>query len=179
MERPTKPFVLWFTGLPSSGKSTLADRIAQYLASLGVAAERLDGDQVRAVFPATGFSREERNLHVKRIGFLASRLEAHGVTVIASFVSPYREGRDFVRNNCKNFVEVYIATPAPECERRDRKGLYKKARAGILANFTGVNDPYEPPVSPELKIDTSGKAEDECVELIKHYLLSKGLVNCS
>ena len=97
------------------------------------------------VFPTTG-SRAERDAHVRRVGFLASRLEHHGVYVVASLVSPYRESRDFVRRLCRNFIEVHVATPLEECERRDVKGLYAKARRGEIANFTGIDDPYEPPV---------------------------------
>ena len=98
----------------------------------------------------TGFTREERNEHVRRTGFLASRLEAHGVTVVASFVSPYRESRDFVRGLCRNFIEIYVATPLEECERRDVKGLYARARRGEISNFTGINDPYEAPEHPDI-----------------------------
>ena len=147
--------VVWFTGLSGSGKSTLADWIAGELVRRGHPVERLDGDTMRALFPNTGFSRAERDAHVKRVGFLASRLEAHGVTVVASFVSPYRESRDFVRDLCQRFVEVYVATPLAECERRDVKGLYAKARRGEIAEFTGISDPYEPPLAPEVTIDTT------------------------
>src|SRR6476661_5805797 len=101
--------VLWFTGLSGSGKSTVASRVAEMLKCRGTDVEYLDGDAIRSVFPMTGFTREERNEHVRRTGFLASRLEAHGVTVVASFVSPYRESRDFVRGLCRNFVEIYVA----------------------------------------------------------------------
>jgi adenylylsulfate kinase len=148
--------VIWFTGLSGSGKSTVAVHVADELRKSGVPVEMLDGDAIRSVFPQTGFTREERDAHVRRVGFLASRLEFHGVTVIASFVSPYRESRDFVRSLCREFVEVYVSTPFEECERRDVKGLYAKARRGEIRNFTGLDDPYEPPRSPELELDTSG-----------------------
>ena len=147
--------VVWLTGLSGSGKSTLADWVAGELVRRGHPVERLDGDSMRAVFPNTGFSRTERDAHVKRVGFLASRLEAHGVTVVASFVSPYRESRDFVRGLCQRFIEVYVATPLAECERRDVKGLYAKARRGEIGEFTGISDPYEPPLVPDLTLDTS------------------------
>ena len=149
------PAVLWFTGLPGSGKSTVADWVAEQLRARGWPVERLDGDAVRKIFPETGFSREERDAHLRRIGYLASKLEAHGVFVVASFVSPYAESRDFVRSVCNSFVEIYVSTPLEECERRDPKGLYARARRGEIANFTGVSDPYEPPPAPEVTIDTS------------------------
>ena len=147
--------VLWFTGLSGSGKSTLAQRVAEELRGRGVPVELLDGDTIRDVFPNTGFSRIERDAHVKRVGYLASRLEFHGVIVLASLVSPYRESRDFVRHLCRNFIEVHVSTPLEECERRDVKGLYAKARRGEVRHFTGIDDPYEPPEAPELVIDTS------------------------
>ena len=149
------PAVVWLTGLSGSGKSTLADWIANELRSRGVPVELLDGDGMRRVFPNTGFTKAERDAHIKRVGYLASRLEFHEVTVIASFVSPYRESRDFVRGLCKNFIEIHVSTPLEECEQRDVKGLYIRARRGEIPNFTGINDPYEPPVAPELVIDTS------------------------
>jgi adenylylsulfate kinase len=153
--------VLWFTGLSGSGKSTLARWVAAELGGRGVPVEMLDGDAIRDVFPSTGFSKPERDAHVKRVGYLASRLEAHGVTVVASLVSPYRDSRDFVRQLCRNFVEVHVSTPIDECERRDVKGLYAKARRGEISNFTGIDDPYEPPANPELVIDTSHTSVEE------------------
>ena len=149
------PAVIWFTGLSGSGKSTVAAWVARELGARGVPIEVLDGDSLRDIFPNTGFSKVERDAHIKRAGYLASRLEHHGVTVIASFVSPYRESRDFVRGLCRDFIEVYVDTPLAECERRDVKGLYARARRGEVRNFTGIDDPYEPPVSPELRLDTS------------------------
>ena len=153
--------VLWFTGLSGSGKSTVAMHVYETLKCRGTDVEYLDGDALRAVFPATGFTREERNEHIRRTGFLASRLEAHGVTVVASFVSPYRESRDFVRGLCRNFLEIYVATPLEECERRDVKGLYTRARRGEIANFTGISDPYEPPEHPEISFDTRTVSVEE------------------
>lgn len=168
------PFVLWFTGLSGSGKSTIADGVCSYLAERGYRVERLDGDTVRSIFPNTGFTREERNNHIKRIGYLASILEKNGIIVISSFVSPYIESRDFVRNMCKKFIEVYVSTSLQECERRDVKGLYKKARAGEISNFTGIDDPYEPPPKPEIIIDTGnrsiGETTNTVISHIKPYL---------
>ena len=146
--------VLWFTGLSGSGKSTIAERVHEALKRRGIPVEYIDGDALREVFPKTGFTREEREEHLRRTGYMASRLAAHGVTVVASFVSPYRESRDFIRRLAPGFVEIYVSTPLEECERRDVKGLYARARRGEIKNFTGIDDPYEPPVSPELTLDT-------------------------
>jgi adenylylsulfate kinase len=151
----TPPAVVWFTGFSGSGKSTVADWVAGELRRRGLPVERLDGDTIRDIFPATGFSREERDAHIQRVGYLASKLEANGVFVIASFVSPYALAREFVRGLCGSFVEVYVNTPLEECERRDTKGLYARARRGQISHFTGVNDPYEPPTRPDVTIDTT------------------------
>jgi len=160
--------VIWFTGLSGSGKSTIAERVADELRRSGVPVEMLDGDTIRSVFPNTGFTKDERDAHVRRVGFLASRLEFHGVTVIASLVSPYRESRDFVRGLCRDFFEIHVSTPLDECERRDVKGLYAKARRGEIRNFTGLDDPYEPPPAPELAIDTSQLSVDEaCARVLE------------
>lgn len=161
------PAVFWFTGLSGSGKSTLADKANEYLQSKGILSERLDGDTVRDIFPKTGFSKEERNNHVKKVGFLASMLERNGVTVAASFISPYEEARDFVRSHCKNFIEIYVSTPIEECEKRDIKGLYAKARKGEIKNFTGLDNPFEKPQSPDLTIDTTGQSIEESFLKIK------------
>jgi adenylylsulfate kinase len=155
--------VLWFTGLSGSGKSTIATRVHQELVRRGVEVEYIDGDALRSVFPNTGFTRAEREEHLRRTGYMASRLAAHGVTVIASLVSPYRESRSFIRSLCPNFGEIYVATPLEECERRDVKGLYARARRGELSNFTGLDDPYEPPDDPELNLDTRVLSVEQCV----------------
>jgi len=162
--------VIWLTGLSASGKTTIGYALAENLRTLGHRVEHLDGDLVRQMFPGTGFSREERDRHIKRIGYLATMLEKHGVYVVASFISPYREARAFVRSQCKDFIEVYISTPLKECEKRDPKGLYKKARAGEIKNFTGIDDPYEPPENPEIDIDTSGITVEGAVDRILAYL---------
>jgi adenylylsulfate kinase len=155
--------VLWFTGLSGSGKSTIATRVCAELESRGVEVEYIDGDALREVFPNTGFTRADREEHLRRTGYMASRLAAHGVTVVASLVSPYRESRTFIRNLCREFVEIYVATPLEECERRDVKGLYARARRGELRNFTGIDDPYEPPETPELMLDTRALSVEQCV----------------
>jgi adenylylsulfate kinase len=149
------PAVVWFTGLSGSGKSTIAVWVAERLQEAGARVERIDGDVIRDLFPHTGFSRAERDAHVRRLGYLASRLEHHGVFVVASLISPYRDSRDFARRLCRRFIEVHVATPIEECERRDVKGLYAKARRGDIREFTGIDDPYEPPLAPEVVVDTS------------------------
>ncbi len=162
--------VLWFTGLSGSGKSTIAVRVHQELTRRGVDVEYIDGDALREVFPNTGFTRAEREEHLRRTGYMASRLAAHGVTVVASFVSPYRESRDFIRQQCHEFVEIYVATPLDECERRDVKGLYARARRGEIRNFTGIDDPYEPPEHPELTLDTRALSVEQCVARVLERL---------
>ena len=158
--------VLWFTGLSGSGKSTIAVRVHEALVQKQVEVEYIDGDALRDVFPNTGFTRPEREDHLRRTGYMASRLAAHGITVVASFVSPYRDSRNFIRKLCSNFVEIYVATPLDECERRDVKGLYARARRGEIKNFTGLDDPYEPPEHPELTLDTRALSVDECVDKV-------------
>jgi adenylylsulfate kinase len=165
--------VLWFTGLSGSGKSTIAARVIEKLQANGVAVEHLDGDNIREIFPLTGFTRADRDGHVRRVGFLASRLENHGVTVVASLISPYEESRAFVRGLCDNFIEIYVSTPLDECERRDVKGLYARARRGEITGFTGIDDPYEPPVNPELVLDTSRLSVDEAVATVLNRLREK------
>jgi adenylylsulfate kinase len=171
------PFVLWFTGLPSSGKTTLANVVYEKISSNGYRGERSDGDKVRSIFPATGFSKEERNIHIQRVGLLASILEKNTIIVIASFVSPYQETRDFVRDLCRNFIEVYMATPLEECEKRDTKGLYKKARNGEIRYFTGIDDPYEVPNGPELTINTATESVEKSAEKIMRYLKERKLLS--
>jgi adenylylsulfate kinase len=165
--------VLWFTGLSGSGKSTIAVRVHRELLRRGVEVEYIDGDALREVFPNTGFTREEREEHLRRTGYMASRLAAHGVTVVASFVSPYRESRDFIRRYCPGFVEIYVSTPLEECERRDVKGLYARARRGEIRNFTGIDDPYEAPEHPELTLDTRALTVDQCVARVLEFFGGK------
>lgn len=166
----TRPAVLWFTGLSGSGKSTIADEVARELALRNVDVERLDGDSIRSLFPGTGFTRAEREDHLKRVGHIAALLEKHGVTVIASFVSPYADSRRAVRDMCRNFIEVHVSTPLEECERRDVKGLYGRARRGELKNFTGIDDPYEAPRNPEITLDTTGMTVNQAARLVLDYL---------
>ena len=153
--------VIWLTGLSGAGKSTIAERVCHALRVRGSDVEHLDGDAIRAIFPNTGFSRADREAHVRRVAFLASCLERHGVVVVVALVSPYRESRAFARALCGHFIEVHVSTPLAECERRDVKGLYARARRGELRHLTGIDDPYEPPLSPDLVIDTTTTALDD------------------
>jgi len=131
-----------------------------------VEVEYIDGDALREVFPNTGFTRAEREEHLRRTGYMASRLAAHGTTVVASLVSPYHTSRAFVCRLCPRFIEIYVATPLEECERRDVKGLYARARRGEITNFTGIDDPYEVPEHPELTLDTRALSVDQCVATV-------------
>jgi adenylylsulfate kinase len=162
--------VLWFTGLSGSGKSTIATRVHEALLRRGIDVEYIDGDALREVFPNTGYTRAEREEHLRRTGYMASRLAAHGVTVVASFVSPYRESRDFIRRLCPGFVEIYVATPLEECERRDVKGLYARARRGEIRNFTGIDDPFEAPERAELVLDTRTLTVEQSVSAVLERL---------
>jgi len=136
--------------------------------------ELLDGDAIRNVLPC-GFSPQDRDRHVRNVAFLASRLEHHGVTVVVALVSPYREARMFARSLCKRFFEVYLATDLRECQRRDPKGLYAAALAGQVRNVTGVDAPYEPPISPELTLDTATVPVQAAVDLICRRLQAGAL----
>ena len=158
-----QPSVIWLTGLSGAGKSAIGEEVYRKIKAKGLKVEHLDGDKVRDIFPKTGFSKEERNRHVKRVGFLASMLEKNSVFVVASFISPYKESREFVRKLCSNFREVHIATPLEVCEQRDVKGLYAKARKGEISQFTGIDDPYEEPENADIIVDTSNQSIEESV----------------
>ena len=164
------PFVLWFTGLSGSGKSTIADQVYADLKDRYVKVERLDGDEIRSVFPDTGFDRAGRMAHIARVGYLASVLERNGISTIVSLISPYREARDGVRELCRRFIEVHVSTPLDVCEARDVKGLYAKSRRGEIEGFTGIDDPYEEPERPELLIDTSRQTVGESVAAVMQHI---------
>jgi adenylylsulfate kinase len=157
--------VLWLTGLSGAGKTTIATRVDAALRARGTETEYLDGDVVRSIAPA-GFSRADRDAHVRRVGFFASRFADHGITVVCALISPYAASREYVRGLCDTFVEIYVSTPLHECERRDVKGLYARARRGEISNFTGLDDPYEPPARPEVTIDTTLISCEEAVSIV-------------
>jgi len=168
-------FVLWFTGLSGSGKSTLAARLADRLAGEGVHVESLDGDEVRKYLSyGLGFSREDRDQNVRRIGFVARVAARSGACAITAAISPYRAIRDEVRSLTPRFCEVYCECPLEVLQSRDPKGLYKKALAGEIKNFTGVDDPYEPPVAPEVHLRTDRQSPEECEAIILGRLRELG-----
>ena len=149
---------LWFTGLSGAGKSTIANIVVDELRGRGRKVELLDGDEVREhLSKGLGFSKADRDENVRRIGWVASVLARNGVVSITAAISPYRAVRDEVRGWTTNFVEIHVATSLEECETRDVKGLYARARAGEIPEFTGVSDPYEAPQSPEITLETSGR----------------------
>ncbi len=176
----SKPgFCIWITGLPSAGKSTIAAALTSRLMEIGIEVTLLDGDIVRThLSKGLGFSRADRDTNILRIGFVASEIVKHQGAVICAAVSPYRATRNRVRNMMRKdtFIEVFVDTPVTVCESRDVKGLYAKARAGELKGFTGIDDPYEPPVDPEIVVQTTaGCGADDNAGLILQYLAEK---NC-
>ncbi|MFS8854536.1 adenylyl-sulfate kinase [Synechococcus sp. H55.7] len=166
---------VWFTGLSGAGKTTLSCGVAQQLQALGLAVEVLDADLVRQhLTKGLGFSKEDRDENVRRIGFVAEMLTRHGVIVLVSAISPYRATRQEVRRQIGNFIEVFVDAPLEVCERRDVKGLYRKARAGLIQHFTGIDDPYEPPECPEVVCKTAEQSISECIELVMQSLRIHG-----
>jgi adenylylsulfate kinase len=164
--REIKPLVIWITGLSRSGKSGIGCLLTEKLRHQGYKAEHLDGHSIRDLFPETGYSHQEVNRHIKRVGFLARKLEEQGVVVVATFLSPYAESREFVREITARYFEVYISTPATVCAARDQKGAYSRAASGALENFPGVNSEYEIPKRPDLIIDTSATSQEEAATII-------------
>jgi adenylyl-sulfate kinase len=168
-------YTIWLTGLSGAGKTTLAERLAPALRARGQAVELLDGDVVRThLSKGLGFSKEDRDTNIRRIGFVAHLLARNGVTVIVSAISPYRAVRDEVRALIGDFVEVYVECPLDELVRRDVKGLYARALRGEIANFTGVSDPYEPPLNPELVIHTAQESVEESLSRLLARLEALG-----
>jgi adenylyl-sulfate kinase len=174
-------FVVWFTGLSGAGKSTLAAALAPRLRDRGLKVEVLDGDAVRTnLSRGLGFSREDRDANILRIGFVANLLARNGVAAITAAISPYRQTRDAVRqlveDDGSRFVEVYAGASLEECEARDVKGLYAEARAGKRPGFTGIDDPYEEPLSPEVHLCTAGEPIEESLRQLLGYLELEGIV---
>jgi len=178
MNGPAKGLTLWFTGLSGSGKSTLATYLAPKLRELGRSVEILDGDEVREnLSKGLGFSKEDRDTNIRRIGFVANLLARNGVIAMTAAISPYRDIRNEVRTKAQAaFVEVFVHCPIDVLEDRDTKGLYKKAKAGIIKNFTGISDPYEAPESPEVVVDTSKETIEQSAEKVLAFLRKRGLL---
>ncbi|WP_445354541.1 adenylyl-sulfate kinase [Microbulbifer sp. EKSA008] len=176
-----KGVTLWFTGLSGSGKSTVAVAVEKALAARGVLSYRLDGDNIRlGINSNLGFSAEDRQENIRRVGEISKLFADTGVVVLSSFISPYREDRDLVRKMHEAgdlpYMEVFVDCPLKEAEARDPKGLYKKARAGEIKGFTGIDDPYEAPVSAELHLNTAEMTLEEEVEVILSTLQEKGII---
>src|SRR5215216_5647599 len=176
MTNHDRGFVLWLTGLSGAGKSTVAAKLGPALAERGHRVELLDGDEVRTnLCQGLGFSRADRDTNIARIGYVAAKLAKHGVAVMVAAISPYREARDQVRASVDRFVEVHVAAPLPICAERDPKGLYAKALAGEIKHFTGVSDPYEPPLYPEITLHTEAESVDESVHQVLTWLQTNQL----
>jgi adenylylsulfate kinase len=168
---------VWFTGLSGAGKTTINQRLEEKLRWHGYRVEVLDGDVVRQnLTKGLGFSKEDRDENIRRIGFVAHLLTRNGVIVLVSAISPYREIRDEVKKRIGDFVEVYVNAPLAVCEGRDVKGLYKKARAGEIKHFTGIDDPYEPPVNPDVECHTDAECEEESLAKVWLHLQAGGYV---
>ena len=168
---------IWLTGLSGSGKSTIANLVAQRLRAAGAKVEVLDGDVVRTnLSKGLGFSKEDRDTNIRRIGFVCSLLSRNGVIAIAAAISPYKQIRDEVRATTTNFVEVFADCPLDTLIERDVKGLYKKALAGEIKNFTGVSDPYEAPENPEVRIDSGKQTPDESAAAVWDHLVGRGIL---
>jgi adenylylsulfate kinase len=166
-----KGVTLWFTGLSGSGKTTIAVAVEKELRKQGYTVQRLDGDIVRQHLTRDlGFSREDRDENIRRNSFVASLLTRNGIITLCSFISPYRKAREEARKLIGEFIEIYVNAPLEECEKRDVKGLYARARVGEIPEFTGISDPYEPPLNPEIEMRTDRMSVDECTNRVIGYL---------
>jgi adenylyl-sulfate kinase len=176
MAEHDKGFCIWFTGLSGAGKSTIAEVVVHDLRRRGHRVELLDGDEVRQnLSKGLGFSKEDRDTNIRRIGWVASVLARNGVVAVTAAISPYRDIRDEVRAQIDHFVEVFVDTPIDVCEERDVKGLYAKARSGEIPEFTGVSDPYEEPLDPEVRVVTHDRDVKASASQVVSYLEDAGL----
>ena len=172
-----KGFTVWFTGMSGAGKSTISHLLAERLRGTGAKVEVLDGDVVRThLSKGLGFSKEDRDENIRRIGFVCELLSRNSVIAIAAAISPYRAVREEMRARIVNFVEVYVQCPVEVLASRDVKGLYRRALAGDITQFTGISDPYEPPVAPEITIDSSAETLEQSLEKIWTALQNLGLI---
>jgi len=174
-----KGTTIWFTGLPSSGKSTIAHKVEKLLREKGHRVEVFDGDVIRKnLCSDLGFSKEDRDTNIKRIAFVCKLMTRNDVVAIAAAISPYRETRDYARAEVgKDFLEVYVRAPLSVCKDRDVKGLYQKALAGEIKGFTGIDDPYEEPLNPELTLHTDKESEEETVQRVMCELEKRGYLD--
>jgi len=176
-QKKHKSAILWFTGLSGSGKSTLAHAVEEKLFEMGIHTYVLDGDNIRTgLNKDLGFSAEDREENIRRIGEVAKLFVDAGIITLTAFISPYKKDRELVRNlvDKDEFIEIYVKCPLEVCEQRDVKGLYEKARKGIIKNFTGIDDPYEEPENPEIVVETDKETLKESVDKIINYLKEKG-----
>jgi adenylyl-sulfate kinase len=172
-----KGFTLWLTGMSGAGKSTISDHLIARFREAGAKVELLDGDIVRTnLSQGLGFSREDRDTNIRRIGFVADLLSRNGIIVVVAAISPYRETRDEVKAKIANFLEVFVDCPVEVLAQRDVKGLYKRALAGEVGNFTGISDPYEPPPNPDVTVRSDRETEEESVGLIWRELERRGWI---
>ncbi len=172
-----KSCILWFTGLSGSGKSTIAHRVEEILYERGIRTYVLDGDNIRlGLNKNLGFSKEDREENIRRISEVAKLFVDAGLIVLTAFISPYRKDRNLARSLVEDgeFIEIYVKCPLEVCEKRDVKGLYEKARMGIIKQFTGIDDPYEEPENPEIIIETNKNSLEECSNMVVKYLENKG-----
>lgn len=175
MDKDERGFTLWFTGLPCSGKSTIANAVADELRKKRLKVERLDADIIRKhLWRELGYSKEDRDENIRRATYLAKLLTRNGVAVLTSFISPYTELRAYARREIEDFVEVYVKCPVEVCIQRDDRGMYKKALAGEIQNFTGISDPYEEPPDPEVLIESDKESIEESVTKVMVKLDSLG-----
>ena len=171
-------FTLWFTGLSGAGKSTISEAVAERLRAAGAKIELLDGDTIRThLSKGLGFSKEDRDTNIRRIGFVCELLSRNGVIAIAAAISPYRSVREEVRSRIDRFVEVYVDCPLDVVIARDVKGLYRKALDGQVAHFTGISDPYEPPLRPEIVLQTAEQSPEDSAEKVWKALHQMGLIS--
>jgi len=170
-----KGVTIWFTGLPCSGKTTIADELADILKKKGLNVERLDGDIVRKdLTNDLGFSKKDRDENIRRVTFVAKLLTRNNVIVLATFVSPYSKRREKTRKEIGEFLEVYVKCPVEECIKRDVKGMYEKALRGEITGFTGVDDPYEEPINPDLVLETHKESVEESVNKVLSLMEGTG-----